>query len=111
MAFSFFKSKLMYVHVCGRSVCPNAHWSENAVLGQQFVFSRFWADFDAQYGKLGVLRVKESIYEKKKYMTSKVKDLQSLILPFSWFYWTFRGGRRCPIKATLKYVFIGDCIS
>ena len=42
-----------------------AHWSENAVLGQQFVFSRLLADFNAQYSKLGVLWVRESIYEKK----------------------------------------------
>ena len=41
----------------------NAHWSENGDLGQQFVFSRILANFDAQYGKMGVLGA------------SKIKDL------------------------------------
>ena len=51
--------------ICQIFISLNAHWSENGDLGQQFVFSRILANFDAQYGKMGVLGARESIYEKK----------------------------------------------
>ena len=42
-----------------------AHWYRFPVFVQQFFFSRFLADFDAQYGKLGVFWVEEFIFGKK----------------------------------------------
>ena len=54
-----------------------AHWSRFPIYYQQVFFSRLLADFDAQYGKLGVLGVRQSIFVKKKNMTSKVKDLKN----------------------------------
>ena len=39
-----------------------AHWSRFLVFVQQLFFSRFLADFDAKYGKLGVFRVEEFIF-------------------------------------------------
>ena len=61
---SFTEEKTRKIGLYREFLCT-AHWSENGDLGQQFVFSRFLADFDAQYGKFGVLGVRESIYEKK----------------------------------------------
>jgi len=43
----------------------NAHWYRFPGFVQQFFFSRFLADFDAQYGKLGVFWVEEFIFGKK----------------------------------------------
>ncbi len=78
-----------------RIITSIAHWSENTVLGQQFVFSRLLADFDAQYGKLGVLGARESIYEKKNIWPRRSKSFKMTFkvwfLPFPRIYWTFGG--------------------
>jgi hypothetical protein len=42
-----------------------AHWSRFPVFVQQLFSSRFLADFDAQYSKLGVFGVEEFFFSKK----------------------------------------------
>ena len=53
-----------------------AHWSRFPIFYQQVFFSRLLADFDAQYGKLGVLGVRQSIFEKKNIWPQRSKTFK-----------------------------------
>ena len=53
---------LMNIKTC--FIWGTAHWFRFPVFVQQLFFSRFFADFDTQYGKLGVFRVEELIFDK-----------------------------------------------